>query len=287
MSYAQDIKNKLTDIPKLKSCCLYALIYGMVYFSRHTQGDEIVVKASNEQVGELFSRVCAQLSSKRPFKYEYESKKIAINKDFLRFFTFAEIEKSILKCPHCHEMFLRGAFLVYGTVNDPSKSYRLELLLNSEDDAKELMQYLYGIGIESLYTYRSNRHVVYLRKSESIEDIYANMGATILAFEIMNSKIEKDLINNANRVTNCDSANINKSLKASSKYIQVIKEMIESGDINKLPESLKEMASKRMQFKEYSFSELGRQFLPPISKSGVCHRLEKIMDFYNNLKKEK
>ena len=103
----------------------------------------------------------------------------------------------------------------------------------------------------------------------------------------MNSKINKELINNANRVTNCDAANINKALKASDKYISIINLLIETEIITRLPVHLQEMAIKRLEFKELSFQELGKQFSPSISKSGVYHRLEKILEFYNELKSKK
>ena len=141
-------------------------------------------------------------------------------------------------------------------------------------------------GIEPLSAYRNKKHILYLKRSEAIEDFFANIGATSIAFDIMNSKINKELINNANRVTNCDSANINKAINASNKYNTVILELIESENINLLPEHLKEMALKRIEHRELSFSELGKLFNPAISKSGVYHRLEKILEFYNDLKRK-
>ena len=170
-----------------------------------------------------------------------------------------------------------------GAISDPQKSYRLELVFNDEHKQSEIKDLLISIGIEPLITLRDDKYVIYLRKSEAIEDFFANIGATSLAFDIMNSKINKELINNANRVTNCDSANINKSLSASEKYISVITELVENDSINMLPSHLREMALKRIEFKELSFTELGRQFNPPISKSGVYHRLEKILEFYKEI----
>ena len=181
---------------------------------------------------------------------------------------------------------MKGLYLAIGAISDPDKSYRLELIFNEEEKAYQICDAIMELGIEPLKTIRAGKTVVYLRKSEAIEDFFANIGATSLAFDMMNSKINKELINNANRITNCDAANINKALNASNKYITVINDLIESKKVYSLPEHLQEMALKRIEYKELSFLELGKQFSPPISKSGVYHRLEKIVDFYNELKEK-
>ena len=110
------------------------------------------------------------------------------------------------------------------------------------------------------------------------------MGANNSAFVVMNSKINKELRNIANRVANCDNANINKTLLATEKYINAILQLKELGKIEQLSEPLREMAKMRLEYKELNFVQLGKMFNPPISKSGVYHRLEKILEFYNNLK---
>lgn len=283
VSFAKKVKKELSCLEeKIKNCCGYSLIYGILFSSEIYQ-DEVMLKMLNEDVGNFFVGLCKQISVKSDLNYKYEKKKISISKGFLRYNHIEEIKKSILRCGRCKEHFLKGLFLANGTVCDPEKSYRLELVFDSCKKAEEVNQFLGEMGISALYASRSGKNVLYLRKSEAIEDFFANIGATSLAFDIMNSKINKELINNANRVTNCDAANINKSIKASNKYNFVISEMIQSGKISCLPSHLQEMAYKRSENKELSFTELGKLFSPPISKSGVYHRLEKIVDFYEEI----
>jgi len=283
VSFAKKVKRELcitTD--KIKSCCGYSLIYGML-FCASIKEEKLCLKVLNSDVGEFFTNLCQQLSVKNTFMYSYEKNRIKILPEFLRYNSLAEVKKNIFKCGKCKEYFLKGIFLTVGTVNDPEKSYRLELVFDDENKANEISFLLDDMGLCPMYTKRNDKSVLYFRRSEAIEDFFANIGATSLAFDIMNSKINKELINNANRVTNCDAANIDKAIVASNKYNTVINYLIETEKIKRLPEHLQEMALKRVELKELSFAELGKQFSPPISKSGVHHRLEKILEFYNEL----
>ena len=284
ISFSKKVKSELCDVgDKLKVCCGYSLLYGMLFCSK-IEGDYAKQKVLNSDVGDLFLYLCNLFSIKKEYDFTYTKSFISIKKDFIRGTTIKDFNKKIIRCGKCKESFLRGVFLVNGNVSDPEKSYRLDLMFDDENKLIEIKELLLDLGINCMTANRNCKYVLYLRKSESIEDFFARVGATSLAFDIMNSKINKDLVNNANRVTNCDSANINKSLLATNKYITVINKLIASDKINSLPEQLKEIALKRIEFKELSFSDLGRQMNPPISKSGVCHRLEKILKFYEESK---
>ena len=125
---------------------------------------------------------------------------------------------------------------------------------------------------------------MYTKDNEAIADFLGLIGANNFAYDVINSKIEKEIRNEANRVTNCDSANINKSISASQKYCDTITKLNEEGYFDDLPDLLKEMAQKRMDMPSLNLAELGRQFNPPLSKSCVHHRLEKIIQFYDRVK---
>lgn len=287
MSFADKVKTELSNSSiKIKKCCKYALIYGM-FFSSVSQLAESTIKIRNASANELFLSVCKQLCTVKEFMYSFDGKAISIDTSFFRFSDYDSIAENIIKCGKCQENFLKGVFLGHGTMNDPAKSYRLEMVLNDDASAKSIQDLLLSIGIDASIALRNGKYVVYLRKSQAIEDFIAFIGAPSFAFEMMNSQIHKELVNNANRITNCDAANINKSLAASDKYFEIITELIETGYVDMLPDHLKEMAYKRIENKELSFKELGKLFNPVISKSGVCHRLEKILEQYNDLKDKK
>ena len=182
-------------------------------------------------------------------------------------------------CSSCFSHYLRGLFILYGNITSPEKQYHMEFALPSAADAQAVSEFLYLQGFLPKTTKRKNKFIVYFKNSGEIEDILCKMGANSAAFELMNSKIVREIRNNTNRQVNCDSANINKTLNASKKHLEAIRLINEAGLYNELPEDLKEAADLRLAFPEATLSQLGVNFSHPISKSGVSHRLERIVDF--------
>ena len=143
-------------------------------------------------------------------------------------------------------------------------------------------------GISMKTSKRKNRFLLYIKDSTEIEDFFAVIGANRLAFDLMNSKIVHEVRGDANRQMNCDMANIKKSLSAANKYIEVIEDMEKDGLLIRLPSDLRETARLRIENTQCSLADLGLLHNPPITKSGAKHRLDKILDLYNEIKaKEK
>lgn len=178
--------------------------------------------------------------------------------------------------------FLRGAFLGAGSVVDPKKNYHLEIVTGNFEDADLLREILSDFYIESLINERKSKYVVYIKNSEVISDFIAILGANKAMLELENTKAMKELRNNINRQVNCDTANINKTISTAGKQLEDI-EMIENARIA-LPEGVKEIMEMRKKYPEYSLKQLGETFDPPISKSGVAHRMKKIADLARGLK---
>ena len=188
------------------------------------------------------------------------------------------------KCASCFTYFLKGLFVAYGNVTNPEKSYHLELSFVSEEERDCVSDILEDNGMSMKKGKRKNRFLLYIKDSTQIEDFFAVIGANKLAFDLMNSKILREVRSDANRQMNCDMANIKKTLSAAGKHIEIIGDMMERDLIIRLPKDLRETAELRYENTQASMADLGLLHNPPISKSGVKHRLDKIVDFYEEIK---
>ncbi len=282
-SFSNKVKSEIAILnPKIKNCCLYSFLYGMT-FPQIIQNDAISIKSTFVKNADSLHERFRLLLQKKENSYFVTTKEILISSDVIRFSTIAEIDAKVFKCQHCKENFFKGLFLASGTINSPDKTYRLELVFSSHVHAKEILEYVLALGIKFNLSIRGNKSVLYIKKYEMIEAFLALMGASNSAFDFINYKIENEVRNIANRATNCDSANINKSLVATQKYINAINELIRTGHFDELSQPLQEIAKERIKNSDINLVELGKQFSPPISKSGVHHRLEKIYKFYLSL----
>jgi len=190
----------------------------------------------------------------------------------------AGYEKRV-KCASCMSHFLRGLFLLRGSVTDPAKRNHMEFATDTREECEAIETLLASVGFSVSKTVRKNRFILYIKDGESISDFFAYIGANTAVFDYMNTRLAREFSNNINRQVNCDTANIKKALQASDKQIQTIRRMAECGVIQTLPESLKMTAELRVKHDQMSLTELGNAHEPPITKSGVSHRLAKIIDF--------
>lgn len=197
-----------------------------------------------------------------------------------------EASPAHFKCTGCFGAFLRGLFIVYGSVTDPSRRYHLELSFPTEGERDGAEKIMRENGFEMTCGVRCARFLLYVKSSSKIEDYFALMGANKSVFDLMNSKIVKELNSQTNRLLNCDMANIRKTLQSAQPYIDAVNELKCTGGIIRLPAELKETAALRVKYPQASMADLALLHDPPISKSGVKHRLDKIMDIAADLKAE-
>ena len=180
--------------------------------------------------------------------------------------------------------FLCGAYLVCGSITDPKKSYHMEFVLKDKFTACDFCKILSECSVNATVSSRKNQYIVYIKQSEGIEDLLIFMGAKLSALELMDIKIYKELRNNTNRRTNCETANIGKTVAASTMQIADINLIFEKGGKESLPENLRELALLRLENPDMSLSELGKLLSEPISRSGVNHRFEKISEIAQKYK---
>ena len=193
----------------------------------------------------------------------------------------------------CRRAYLRGAFLACGSINDPTKNYHIEFLCDQAREAERLKEMLSSFDVDPGILERTRRgtkrvtNVLYLKDSEQIVDVLRIVKAPLSLMELENVRVEKDVKNHIRRRVNCEAANINKIVGASVRQTDAIRFLMEQGVFATLPEELIEMANLRMEYPDMGLKELGTLIDPPISKSGVNHRLKKIVQFSEELKERK
>ncbi len=187
------------------------------------------------------------------------------------------IDPIVIRKECCRRSLVRGAFLSCGTVIDPKKNYNLELVIPTDTLCRELKELLNKEGFAFKTVMRKGKSILYLKNSEAISDFLMYMGAYQSQMELINIKIEKELRNDFNRAANSETANLEKTINAAVSQIQVIDTIQKTVGLDNLPKELKEIALLRLAHKDLSLSELGARMNPPLSKSGVNHRLKKLM----------
>ncbi len=300
MSFAIDVKKELSKIENADYACSYAEIYGMLLFSRHFSSSEIGLKTKSINVAERYISLLTKLFSPIIEKQSI----LKASKNFINLHTVSlvlpeECRKIYEEFGHsdktpslrlnrgnivddmCRVAFLRGAFLSCGSVNDPNKNYHLEFCAqykNLSNDLCTLLEEIEECNLAPKIVLRSGAYVVYLKDSEQITDLLTYMGAPNSAMDIMNAKAYKEMRNLATLRTNSELANIAKTANASARQLAAIDKLDNTIGLSALPEQLYEIALLRRDNPELSLRDLGQMLKPPISRSGVNHRLTKLIE---------
>lgn len=295
MSFSAEVKNELCRIQPGNMDCVRAECCGILLFCNIFTADEIRIITENEafagRLPRLFRRAFGVSFDREPEEDRQgkmvfsvtDGGKIARIMDVLGHeraqSLSVHLNLALVEEERSCAAFLRGAFLAGGSLNDPKKSYHMEFVTTHLHVAGETEALLREMGMTPHTVRRSGAQVLYFKQSEALEDMLTLIGAPVSAMELMNTKLEKDLRNQVNRKTNCDEANLDKSLAATQRQIESIRRLKRSGRLDGLPDKLKETAEKRMNYPELPLSELAEQFTPPITKSCLNHRLRKIEEY--------
>jgi len=202
------------------------------------------------------------------------------------FFTVDKVPEKLVEQDECKRAFLRGAFLGGGSISDPDKSYHMEFVTNSEEFAISLKDLINSIGLNSKIVPRKSNYIVYLKESEQISDLLSVIGAHNALLSLQNTKILKEMRNNVNRIVNCETANLSKTVNAAVRQVEDINLIQRTIGISNLPNNLQEIAQIRVEYEDMTLKELGEMLDPPIGKSGVNHRLRKIGEIAEGLREE-
>ena len=198
---------------------------------------------------------------------------------------FSMVKNLVVQQSCCKRAFIRGAFLAAGSINNPEKSYHIEIVCNSMSRANQIKELINSFGLEAKVINRKKSYVVYLKEGSQIVDLLNIMEAPVALME--NVRILKEMRNSVNRMVNCETANINKTVSAAVKQTEDILYIQNTMGLKKLPDNLREIAEVRLSHPNASLKELGDLLTVPIGKSGVNHRLRKLSEIAEKLKEEK
>ena len=282
MSYCTDLKKTLAECEVKKKCCRRALLYGILTMrAEAAEGYEVFLTLPQGEVATLAAREIHALLGAAPDVRPLGEKGSRVRISF----SSEECHSHLLSgeltypqksrpCGQCLSHFLRGIFLAAGRMSDFTKLYRLEISANRFADA------LYDLLSEAVMPpklqARRNERLLYYKTNDEICDFLTAIGAEHVTFDLINNTITAGYRGAVNRRMNCEMRNIGRSVDAAERLIGLIERLIEADKLKKLPDELRSTALLRVEHKTLSIAALARKSTPPVSKSGMNHRLEKI-----------
>ena len=187
----------------------------------------------------------------------------------------------VIENDNCKRAIVRGAFLGAGSINNPSRTYHLEINLSTKNNMEFLDEILKQCNIRGKKL--ENNNSIYLKDGEEISAIIALFGASSSVLKFEDIRVQKEMNGKVNRIVNCQSANLNKTLNASVEQIDAIRRLQQSNKFNNLDDNLKEIALLRLEYPDMSLVELGKKLKEPLGKSGVNYRLKRIIKIAEDL----
>lgn len=269
-TFSYEIKKELSEINNLakKNEVKYELL-GYLYSSNiEKKKNRIKYVTENEYNINRFGKLLKNVNI-NDFKIELQGKVYVIKSKI------PEITETLEQANELEERaFVRGLFLGSGSINNPENKYHLEVKIENKKIINDLINMLkkWDINIKSL------DNSIYIKDGEEISKFLAFIGANKSVLEFEEIRVQREMKNKVNRLVNCKTANLNKTLNASVEQINAIKKLKESGKFKKIDEGLKELAEIRLEFPDMPLTELGKKLKNPIGKSGVNYRLKKIIE---------
>lgn len=297
MSFSSDIKNELAALSNESDCCDVAQCYGMAEFSRSFSASAVALQTENEAAAVryrgLLESVCgitaehSEPTADKAVMHAVTVPKALCARVLDRFGHSKEvtrrINRAVLECDACAAAFVRGAFLVCGAVTNPQVDYHLEFSAPYLNLSRDLATLLAELGLHPRMVKRKGNYVVYFKESEQIEDCLTLMGAVSASLELMNVKMIKSIRNSVNRAANCESANIDKVVAAAMVQTEAVRKIERCVGLDALPEDLRELCRLRLENPDFSLRALGESLDPPLSRSGVNHRFQRVMEIAETL----
>lgn len=312
MSFSAKTKNELARIIPEKSCCQMAELAALVRMDGVIQisaGNRVTLNISTENAA-VARKIFSMLKTLFNIHTEVLMRKgVRLKKHNSYLIRVGDPEKvqTILKAigvldlegefaegiyyeflakECCRRAYLRGVFLGGGSVSNPEGDYHLEIITSDAKHAEAICRLIRRYKLPAKVGSRKNWQVVYLKGSEAIVALLNIIGAHTALLNFENVRIVKDMRNQVNRLVNCETANLNKTVNAAVRQLDSIRLVAKTLGIEKLPAGLRDVAEVRLQYPEVSLKELGELLDPPVGKSGVNHRIRKLEKLADKLRKK-
>ena len=289
MSFSSDIKQELNKNSNLsnkkivKQELVGYLISGNINIMKNK---EIKFSTESDYNINRFSRLLTNLNIDHSIDIIGKNFVISLKVKEIDFVHFNNNDILINEIPDAEEerkAIIRGLFMGAGSINNPEKEYHLEMEVINQDNMDIILKLLLDFEIKAKNMENKNKYYIYLKDGEEISKFLALIGASKAVMKFEDIRIQKEMRGKVNRLVNCETANLNKTINASVEQIAAIKKLQKTGEFKKLDENLKEIALLRLENPNMSLIELGKNLSKPIGKSGVNYRLKKIMEIANEL----
>lgn len=284
MSFSSDVKEELSQVNNLKDKeALKAEFLGyLLTWKMNNENGNIEFLTENEFNVERFYKILFNLG----LNYEPET----YGKYFKTTIFQNEITNEVLGMDlnaktEILRTIVKGAFMSTGSVNNPEKQYHLEISFIEKKNAEYILNICKTNGVNLKILESKNKYILYIKEGEEISKFLALIGANKAVMKFEDIRAEREIKNNVNRKVNCETANLNKTINASVNQINDIKLIQNLKKFDELSEDLKDMALLRLEYPDLSLKELGELLEPPLGKSGVNHRLKKIHEFAEELRR--
>ena len=296
MSFSSDIKqelNKSSDLAN-KEKVKYELVGYLLSGNIELENNMKVIKFTTESDYNInrFSKLLTNLNKNH--KIEVAGKNFVIKlkvkeiEDLIRIINNVvsineELKNKILKQEkeENKKAIIRGSFMGAGSINNPENTYHLEIVFHNEENRDFIKEVLKDFQVNVKTIDVKNKKSIYLKEGEEISKLLALIGANKAVMKFEEIRIQREMRGKVNRLVNCETANLNKTINASIEQIAAIKKLQETGKFNNLDENLKEIAILRLENPDIPFADLGKMLKKPVGKSGVNYRLKKIMEIAN------
>ena len=300
MSFASRAREEMAQRSLQKDCCVRAAAYGLACFAKYFDAKGLVIQTEQphtvQMAQQLFARCGVQgeiLQKQRPsgVLYEFNIRTPEQVRRMHELFgttgseTSLQIDPGLIRCQTCVSAYIGAAFLCSGTMTDPQKEYNLEFLTARTNLAKDFEALLAEHEFAPHRTRRNGVNLIYVKTGANVQRLLSFMGAVNAAEQMGTLKAFKQVRNQTNRQTNCDTANLGKTARANVQTLKAIRFLEQQHALETMPEVLQQAAEMRMKYPDLSLAALCACFDPAVSKSGLSHRMKKLEAAADSLRK--